>query len=233
MATEFALETQASKYATLDAIIDLVLGCHSTEELCTRLVHDDFTRGIIRGAHIYTINKDMDMFLEVGYGKSSEQAKTSISAWEDSPVSQGLLTKKQVFTSGAEESLLVVPLLRNRVPVACLLLVMAASVEASPLTTETFQVMAKIGGFFVETKPTRIRQAGERRNVTFDQHLGARQIAILEYISEGLTNGQIGRNLSISESTVRQETIKIYKSLEIKGRADAVAKARAIGLIKA
>jgi DNA-binding NarL/FixJ family response regulator len=50
-------------------------------------------------------------------------------------------------------------------------------------------------------------------------------------IAERLTNAQIGRELNLSESTVRQETIKIYSVLNADGRVDAVDKARLHGWI--
>ena len=48
-----------------------------------------------------------------------------------------------------------------------------------------------------------------------------RQREILELIAEGLTNPQIGRALDFSESTIRQETMRIYEILGARGRREA------------
>ena len=84
---------------------------------------------------------------------------------------------------------------------------------------------------------------GRRRGFTMLDHpsfggkepgpedLTQRQREVLQYMSEGMTNGQIARILRFSESTVRQETMAIYRALRVGGRVEAVAYAREIGLL--
>lgn len=61
--------------------------------------------------------------------------------------------------------------------------------------------------------------------------LTARQLRVLSLMAKGMTNGQIARVLAFSESTVRQETMAIYRTLQVKGRAEAIAYGRTHGLI--
>lgn len=63
-------------------------------------------------------------------------------------------------------------------------------------------------------------------------YLTKRQIQILEYISQQLTNMQIARELGYSESTIRHETMRIYELLQASGRREAVVIARKLNLIK-
>lgn len=58
------------------------------------------------------------------------------------------------------------------------------------------------------------------------QALTPRQIRVLGLMAKGMTNGQIARVLAFSESTVRQETMAIYRVLQVKGRVEAVEVAR-------
>jgi ATP/maltotriose-dependent transcriptional regulator MalT len=51
-------------------------------------------------------------------------------------------------------------------------------------------------------------------------------------MGDGMTNAEISTKVLLSESTVRQETIRIYRALAVPGRQEAVAKARALGLIQ-
>ena len=51
--------------------------------------------------------------------------------------------------------------------------------------------------------------------------LSARQHRVLELIHDGRTNALIAKELGFSESTVRQETIRIYEKLEVSGRREA------------
>lgn len=57
--------------------------------------------------------------------------------------------------------------------------------------------------------------------------LTARQTVVLEHISAGRTNAQIAHVVGFSESTVRQETMAIYRALGVDGRGQAAAAARA------
>jgi DNA-binding CsgD family transcriptional regulator len=61
--------------------------------------------------------------------------------------------------------------------------------------------------------------------------LTPRQLSVLSLMAKGLSNGYIGRSLGYSESTIRQETMKIYRALQVKGRPDAIDIGRAHGLI--
>lgn len=86
---------------------------------------------------------------------------------------------------------------------------------------------------------TSILDTGEIRRViegseemsSLDHKLTARQEEILTKISLGKTNAQIARDIGFSESTVRQETIDIYRKLGVNDRKSAVTVAQSRGLI--
>lgn len=65
-----------------------------------------------------------------------------------------------------------------------------------------------------------------------DGELTPRQREVLRHMSTGMTNGQIARILKFSESTVRQETMAIYRTLQVRGRAEAVQYAEEHGLLE-
>jgi DNA-binding CsgD family transcriptional regulator len=56
--------------------------------------------------------------------------------------------------------------------------------------------------------------------------LTARQWEILRLVSEGFTNGQIARRLSLSEATVRKHLENTYSRLGVTNRTSAVSRAR-------
>lgn len=59
----------------------------------------------------------------------------------------------------------------------------------------------------------------------------SRRQEVLRLLSLGLTNSQIARRIGFSESTVRHETIAIYKILGVKDRSNAARIARSRGWI--
>lgn len=62
--------------------------------------------------------------------------------------------------------------------------------------------------------------------------LTQRQLGILRLIAEGMTNPQIAARIGYSDSTVRQETMAIYRFLGASGRHDAVSLAAMRGLLQ-
>jgi DNA-binding CsgD family transcriptional regulator len=140
--------------------------------------------------------------------------------------------KKMQFEAGKEASHLALPLAKSRVPVGAMLLVMGPQMETPPISEPVAELLSKLGAFFVEVRPRHSLQPRANGNGHLTpQQLSTRQVQILQLIGAALTNGQIGRELSLSESTIRQETIKIYKSMGVSGRSEAVAAAKKLGLV--
>jgi len=82
-----------------------------------------------------------------------------------------------------------------------------------------------------------------RRNLTADgewhagsssasQSLTPRQSTILRLMSDGMKNREIAFAIGFSESTVRLETIEIYKKLGVHGRHEATQVALRLGLLE-
>ncbi len=61
--------------------------------------------------------------------------------------------------------------------------------------------------------------------------LSNRQLTILQQMAEGKTNQQIGRYMNLSESTIKQESVKIFRVLGVPNRVDATDVAKRNGLI--
>lgn len=100
--------------------------------------------------------------------------------------------------------------------------------------TSTFPPESKLSSF-VETIFNLIgmqASAISRRDKSKDpldkisQILGRRQREILKLIADGMTNAQIDSELGFSESTIRQDTMKIYEALGVTGRKEATSKYR-------
>ena len=59
------------------------------------------------------------------------------------------------------------------------------------------------------------------RSRSRDFDLSSRQLKILHLMTQGLTNAAIASKLGFSESLIRQETVKIYRELEVANRQEA------------
>jgi DNA-binding CsgD family transcriptional regulator len=61
--------------------------------------------------------------------------------------------------------------------------------------------------------------------------LGERELQVLHLMAQGFTNAEIAEHMAFSLSTIRNATVEIYRRLNAKGRADAVAAAHRLGLL--
>jgi LuxR family maltose regulon positive regulatory protein len=63
--------------------------------------------------------------------------------------------------------------------------------------------------------------------------LSEREQEVLALIAQGLSNQEIAQRLFISLNTVKWHTSNIYGKLAVKNRTQAVAQARALGVLPA
>jgi LuxR family transcriptional regulator, maltose regulon positive regulatory protein len=70
-----------------------------------------------------------------------------------------------------------------------------------------------------------------RRPVQMAAPLTERELAVLRLLPTRLSTREIGRELSVSVTTVRSQVQAIYRKLQVNSRAEAVTKARQLGLL--
>lgn len=62
--------------------------------------------------------------------------------------------------------------------------------------------------------------------------LSGREIEVLQLVADGLSNQQIGRQLVLSQATVKSHLVHVYTKLRVGSRTAAVAAAQAQGMIR-
>lgn len=214
----------------LTRMLDFIISCDSLEALCQSFVYSEVHQGHCHGVHLYSINTNSDLYKEAGYGQGHEVITNRISGWDDSTVARAIRTKRPEFGAVKGKTLLAVPLLRHGIPNGCLVLLLSADLPEPQMPQSIFEVISKTLGFFVEVKPKSSVSPSKRKEAG-PASLTARQVHVLNLIKNGNSNNLIAKDLNLSESTIRQETIRIYKALDASGRAEAVEKAQASGLI--
>jgi DNA-binding CsgD family transcriptional regulator len=58
-----------------------------------------------------------------------------------------------------------------------------------------------------------------------------RELAVLEALAAGASNKEIARRLAVSPNTVKTHVARLYAKLDARRRTDAVARARALGIL--
>jgi LuxR family maltose regulon positive regulatory protein len=104
--------------------------------------------------------------------------------------------------------------------------------QTENLTAEAQTFIGKIlqlSGSFVETTDV---PTPELRALSTAASISVREQEVLQFMSAGLSNGEIAGKLSISESTVKTHLANIYYKLGVNRRVQAIAQAKELKLIR-
>ena len=197
--------------------------------------------------YIYKLNKEAQLELLNNFGQSDE-----INAgWRTVPLSHNLPATDAVKEdrlvwladhrdweefyphlveypdSAGLKTLINYPLHITSAPIGVLGVMCERENKASPEDNSFISIVSGLISLHISKQQNRAAQLEER-----SAYLTRRQIAIIEMMSQQMTNMQIARELGYSESTVRHETMRIYEILQANGRREAVVLARKLGLIK-
>ena len=74
------------------------------------------------------------------------------------------------------------------------------------------------------------RRLGVRNQL--DEPLSERELEVLSLLASGRTNSEVARDLFVSVGTVKSHTGNIYRKLEAKNRAEALARARELRVLQ-
>lgn len=215
--------------------------------LCQFLSHKTLKVFSVQAIYIARLNSNGVLQMWADYGLSEERRNSwdDLTLKEELPVTDAINHDDIIFFSDYEEMWIQYPNL-NGYPMAP----GAESFAAIPVDVKG-EPKAVIGIIF----GTRIKQ--DRDMLMFlwtvgtvislylpkefkrdssselrDQvYFTARQRAVLKLVAEGFTNAEIASDLGFSESTIRHETMRLYKALGASGRKEAVTIAVKAGLL--
>lgn len=230
------LQNNLNTSMSLEAALDAMLTSANANDLCRTVVHGGFTGVETHGCHMYVLDHNSDLKQVAGYGISHNEAADLVSAWDDSPVAKCIREKDLVFRPATEEgarALICLPFLKENTPVGCVCLTISGAVTELPSLPGLVPIVGKLGAFYLE----RSGVAGSSRKESHSNSNGngddltKRQVRILEMMAEGMSNVEIAREMLLSESSIRQETVRIYRSLSVGGRIEASKKAKTLGII--
>lgn len=103
-------------------------------------------------------------------------------------------------------------------------------VRAIELVPESIIVQAESSEMKWRTQRGRIALTAARTALATNMGLTSRQITVMNGLLQDLTINEIALQLGFSHSTVRQESIAIYKALQIEGRTAIAERARQLQL---
>ena len=124
---------------------------------------------------------------------------------------------KGVAYEGPARTQIIVPIFRLNSSVGCLGFVSSKILDPDEEVALFLQTIANLISLHIY-RQARERKKQESPNVS---SLTDRQVQILAFIADRKTNIEIADAMGYSESTVRQETIRIFEKLQVNGRNEA------------
>jgi len=143
------------------------------------------------------------------------------------------------MTNNGAKVVAVVPFIANGAPVGAMVLTFSDwpqgteildTLEGAQLT----ELMSRLGGYYLQANGITSGRGlieAPPANGSDGPMLTERQAIVLGFMADGFTNAQIAQQLMLSESSIRQETVRIYRALGVRSRVEAAKKGQALGLI--
>ncbi len=221
----------------IDELSSLLASAVSATDLCRKLVHSDITNPATIGANIFAIDQQAHFNLVGSYGKGLPA--NGISVWDDHPFGiaarSGLIHNQSAEAlDGSEVEAYCLPLTKGSEPIGLLCLTLVNGARMNLISPEALSVVSKITGIWLDSLG--LTSAFPRGDsvaapTASPESLTERQLTVLRLMAEGKTNAQIAQELILSESTIRQETVKIYRALGVHARSEAGKRAKHLGII--
>jgi DNA-binding CsgD family transcriptional regulator len=225
-----------SQIRVISDLLDSMLVSLGPSDLCRQIVHSSFAPEQTRGCQIFFLDNKSTLRPIASYGETIDHSE-ELTAWDDSPLSEAIREKRTVIQSpesksaDQEDSVLALPFVSNGVPTGLLSLITKSDLSTLKVHNEVAAIIGKLGAFYLETLDFgNVSTSTGPINLSTDD-LTSRQITILGHIESGLVNLEIAKILMLSESTIRQETVRIYRALGVNNRQEAVKKAKSLGIL--
>ena len=225
-------QSGVNELSLVESAVNVITGSANAQDMCKRLVHADFADGGIKGAFVYSIDDRSSLVELAGYGLPFESPTGGLLIWTEHPISECVRTKSLICETNDSNTLICLPFTDNGVPNGALVIVCNPDAEIPSVREELITLLGRIGGYFLNTSGMTLSSAPRQSSPAVSlEEVTTRQVTILGMMADGMTNAEIAAKVLLSESKVRQETIRIYRALAVGGRLEAVAKGRALGLI--
>jgi DNA-binding CsgD family transcriptional regulator len=235
MTTDLAEATAA--IGTIKNAIRVLSQSSNAQDLCRRIAHADFMDGFCQGVAAYLLDQKSFLVEVASYGRSHDFGPSSISAWDDSILGRSIRARKILIEVEGDSTLFALPIELSGMTTGAFLFTLSKTLPSPVFSKETTSMLSSLGGLFMDSKGLSFKSTPSTSSLPSDdetvavQELTTRQVRILHLMADGLTNAEIAKIVLLSESTVRQESIRIFRILKCHTRSEAIVKARASGLI--
>jgi DNA-binding CsgD family transcriptional regulator len=215
---------------------EMVSSADTVAELGKKLVHSQLTDNEAVGAYFFLLNSRGVLEVLGGYGINPISGEP-ITAWDEhvlaDSIRKGGLSTAAIDLDGERIYCYALPMMRGEEPLGSALFCQRAK-PAQEFDPKVNAAMSQVLGIWLQSMGLGNGFNPNSKNTEPNpQALTERQLKILELMSFGKTNAEIAQELILSESSIRQETVKIYRALGVGSRAEATKRAVHLGILRA
>lgn len=237
-----SLQSNTARGWYLSQIRELIEFIESDEAdgsiLCDFLANNTLKEFSVQALYIARLNSRGVLQMYADYGLSAERRAN----WDDLPltvelpVTDAINLDDLIFFSDYDEmwdqyknlqgypkadgaeSFVAIPIDVHGEPKAVIGVIFGAHINQERDMQMFFWTIASVVSLYLPRAWKQSTETPLREQIYFT----ARQRAVLKLVAEGYTNAEIANDLGFSESTIRHETMRLYKALGANGRKEAV-----------
>jgi len=215
-------------------IIGLFAASSNGNELCRRLASDPVFGPGTLGTQLFALTNTGRWQVLGSYGKVAYQ-DDRLTQFEENVLTMTARSRSieivQLEVDGVLVEVSANVLLRDDLPVGALLRTYTADAFAWSPQNGTLRAIQDSGGLFMDSIGYKTVASTQNIKEASPEDLTERQAQILVDMAHGKTNLVIAQEMILSESTIKQESVRIFRSLGVGTRQQAVLKARTLGLL--
>ncbi len=213
-------------------LLDLLIQRPSANELLKALETDLLSEYNLSNAIIFTLdshNTSTEIYSNNPFLEDSNNDRFSSVLASIMPLSNlSSLTDSKIGKS-SDDNFLVIPISNGRSLKGFVLLELACA-QLSAEDLSLIEILGKICAFYLLSELPELKQSSSTEKITSQIQFSARQLQIINGFVEGKTNHELASDLGFSVSTVRHETMEIFRLLGASDRKEAakIAQERSI-----
>jgi DNA-binding CsgD family transcriptional regulator len=207
----------------LDRLLNLLIQRPTANELLKNLETDLLSSFQITNAIIFSLdshNSATEIYSNNPYPETADYADFK-SVLNKFSVGANLSTLTgSVIGKSVNNDFIVVPISNGKILKGYILLEM----DTVPLTAQDLhliEVIGKVCAVYLKVELPELKHSQLTKELSSKVQFSARQLQILQGFVEGKTNHELAEDLGFSVSTIRHETMEIYRSLGASDRKEA------------
>ena len=230
------MPTTSERSSAMHELAELFLASKTASGFCRSIaMHSKLGISTI-GSELLVVNQDATLRTLAYFGKPLSTIGQAVSLWEVGLIAEAArtstLTKGMAKDPETNEDVFIYcyPCATPSQTTGVFVLLKNAEVDVE-LSEVDQKTMMLMGALWLETMGITNFKDQASSSDGDPSDLTTRQLEILQQIAAGKTNAQIALEQILSESTIRQETVRIYHSLSVGGRVEATKRAIHLGLV--